>query len=99
MRDIKTVEKVTFPDIELVENFEFTVVSENGNFIFHFQWFANRWNLWVTLPDGKKKQASVYPNVISWTGNPNYGIVFYTSLQEIDFNSLFMTELYIIKWL
>lgn len=99
MREAKSMELVTFPNIDLVENFQFTVVSEYGNFQFQFQWFANRWNCWVTFPDETKKQAGVYPNVISWTGNPEYGLVFSTPLPEIDFNSLFLTELYIIKWL
>jgi hypothetical protein len=99
MREVKAMELVSFPDVEITENFEFTVVSEMGNFNFHFQWFSNRWNCWVTFPDGTKKQAGVYPNVISWTGNPTYGLVFSTPLPEIDFNSLFLTELYIIQWL
>lgn len=60
---------------------------------------CNRWNCWVTLPDGSVRQAGVEPNVVSWTGYDDYGLVFQTSLPAIDFNSLFLTEMVLITWL
>ncbi len=99
MQTIKTKERVNFPSGELVENFYFLTNAQGGVFQFHFKWLNDRWNVWVTLPDGEVRQAAVLPGVISWSESSGYGLVFETSLQQIDFNSLFLTELYIITWL
>lgn len=99
MRDIKNIEQVTFPEIEIVDNFTFDALSEAGTFSFNFKWFNNRWNLWVTLPDGTVREAGVYPNVINWTGNTDYGLVFGTNLDTINYNSINLVEIFIITWL
>lgn len=99
MQTVKTKERVPFPNGDIAENFEFSCSAESGVFNFHFKWLNNRWNLWVTLPDGKVRQAGVQPGVISWSGSREYGLVFETNLPVIDFNSLFMTELYILTWI
>lgn len=97
--NIESIEKISYPNAELKENMEFDCSTSYGRFNFHFKWFNGRWNVWVTLPDGTKREAGVYPNVVNWTGSPDYGLVFSTALQTIDFESLFMTELYLLKWL
>lgn len=99
MRDTETIELVPFPEIEIVDNFKFEALSEFGTFTFNFKWFNSRWNLWVTLPDGTIREAGVYPNVINWTGNTDYGLVFQTSLDVIDYASLNLVEIYLLKWL
>ena len=98
MRNIIAAEALNFPDIDLVENFQFDCTTSYGNFNFLFKWMNGRWNSWVTLPDGTIRQAGVYPNVISWTGHTDYGIVFVTDLTAIDYSSLFLTELKLLKW-
>lgn len=96
--NITALEKIPYPDTELHENFEFECSTSYGTFLFHFKWLNERWNLWITLPDGTKREAGVYPNVINWTGASDFGLVFRTSLQEISYDLLFLTELYVIKW-
>lgn len=99
MKETQKIELVSFPSAEPTENFEFSCTADSGTFLFHFKWLNNRWNLWVTLPDGSIRQAGVGPGLVSWTGYNDYGIYFKTELQVIDFNSLFLTELYLITWL
>ncbi len=98
MKEITSASLVNWPSDEVQENFSFDTISTDGTFKFEFKWINERWNCWVTLPDGTVKQAGVYPNVISWSGSLDYGLVFATSLTEINFNSLFLTSLYILKW-
>ena len=98
MQTVKTREKVGWPSGELTDNFEFSCSTEGGVFTFHFKWLNNRWNLWVTLPDGDVRQAGVIPNVVSWSESKNYGLLFKSVLEAVDYNSLFMTELYILTW-
>lgn len=97
-KEIKSVVSVSYPNTAPAYNFTFETVTEDGVFKFHFMWKNEHWNCWVTTPKGDVRQCSVYPNVISWTGFLDYGILFSTSLIEISFNELFSTELYIIKW-
>ena len=99
MQTVQLKERVPFPNGDIAENFEFSCSASGGVFTFHFKWLNNRWNLWVTLPDGEVRQAGVLPGVVSWSESSGYGLVFETSLQAIDYNSLFLTELYILTWL
>ena len=98
MRTIKSLELVPFPETRIQENFSFDCMTEAGAFGFNFRFFNNRWNCWITLPGGKTREAGVYPNVVSGTGNTDYAFMFRTALSDIGFNDLFLTELYIIKW-
>lgn len=95
---MKKVEIIPFPEAEITENFEFEAATDTGTFKFIFKWFNKRWNCWCTLPDGTVRQAGVYPNVISWTGFTDYGLAFVTSLSEIDYKSLLLSELCLIQW-
>jgi len=95
----KQREQVPFPNTELVENFTFNCSAEAGTFTFHFKWLNNRWNVWVTLPSGEVRQAGVEPRVISWSEFGDFGLVFETEMETIDYKSIFLTELYIITWL
>ena len=99
MQTYKLKEKVPFPSGELSENFTFTCTATDGLFEFHFKWLNDRWNLWVTLPNGEVRQAGVLPGVVSWSECSSYGLVFETVLETIDYSSLFLTELYILTWL
>lgn len=94
----KNIYKVQWPTSEVLENFSFSTVHPDGIFTFQFKWFNDRWNLWVTLPDGSKRAAGVLPGVLSWSGFLDYGLLFDTNLETIDFNQLFMTELYLVTW-
>ena len=99
MQTVKLKERVPFPDGDITENFEFSTSASGGNFTFHFKWLNDRWNCWVTLPDGEVRQAGVLPGVTSWSEAKNYGLIFETSLPVIDYSSLFLSELYILTWL
>lgn len=99
MRNVDYSQKIPWPSMESpVENFTFDCVCTPGTLTFHFKWLNDRWNLWVTLPDGSIREAGVQPNVVSWSGHTDYGIYFISSLETIDFDSLFLTELYLIVW-
>lgn len=99
MRDIAEVETLQFPDIEITENFSFDFIAGAGSFSFKFKWMNDRWNCWVTFPDQSVRQAGVYPGVVNWTGNTDYGLLFKTGLKSIDFNSLKYVEILLITWL
>lgn len=99
MQTVYIRERVPFPNGELTENFDFSCNAEGGVFNFHFKWLNDRWNLWVTLPDGRVRQAGVQPGVVSWSESEDYGLLFETNLPVIDYNSLFLTELYILTWI
>lgn len=90
--------KIEPPAIEPVEQFKYSANTDLGFFEFNFKWLNDRWDLWVTLPDETIRQASVYPNVMNWTGYLDYGLIFLTDLTEINFNSIFIPELIILKW-
>lgn len=98
MQTIKQKELVPFPSAEVTENFSFSCSASGGVFTFNFKWLNERWNLWVTLPDGSVRQAGVIPGVVSWSECKNYGLLFESSLEEINYSSLFLTELYILTW-
>lgn len=98
MKDAKRIEKIDWPNFELVDNFEFDTISISGNFKFHFRWLNGRWNLWVTIPDGTVREAGVYPGVVSWSGFNDYGLLVKSNLAEIDKSSLTLAEIYIITW-
>lgn len=98
MKEIKSVEKIPWPDTEIVDNFTFDTSAADGIFTFNFKWLNNRWNVWVTLPDKTIREAGVYPNIINWSGNIDYGLVFVSDLTSIDRTSLFLPEIYLIKW-
>ena len=99
MQTVKIKERVPFPNGDLSENFQFSCSAQAGVFSFHFKWLNGRWNVWVTLPDGEVRQAGVLPNVTSWSEAKNFGLIFETNLPVIEYNSLFLTELYILTWL
>lgn len=98
MQTVKVKERIPFPSGELSENFSFSCITESGTFTFLFKWFNNRWNLWVTLPDNSVRQAGVIPGVTSWSECQDFGLVFETVLETIDYNSLFLTEMYLLTW-
>lgn len=98
MKDIKSATQVAWPTTDLTDNFSFSTLHPDGVFKFTFRYFNDRWNCWVTLPDGETRAAGVEPLVTSWTGFLDYGILFNTSLLKIDRDSLFTTELIILKW-
>lgn len=98
MKDIKEVYKVQFPEADLVQNFKFDTVTPKGTFTLEFKYFEDRWDLWVTLPSGEVRQAGVYPNLISWTENLDYGLFVKTNLAQIDYESLKLAEVYIVVW-
>lgn len=92
-------EQVPWPNGDIAANFKFDATADAGNFKFHFKWLNGEWCLWVTLPDGEVRQAGTKPGVISWSEFNDFGIVIETDMENIDYNSLFLTELNIITWL
>lgn len=98
MNTIKAINKVTFPEGDITDNFSFSAIHPDGVFDFHFRYMNERWNLWVTLPSGEVRCAGVEPNVVSWSGFLDYGLVFETDMTEISKSSLLLTTLYILTW-
>ena len=98
MKAISGAGLVNWPTEEVQENFQFDAIDSDGTFKFLFKWINGQWNCWVTLPNGQTRQAGVYPNVVSWSGCLDYSLVFETNLPEINYSSLLMTKLYILKW-
>lgn len=94
----EAIEKIPFPQNDLQENFSFSCTTGYGKFTFNFKWFNDRWNLWVTLPNGERRQAGVNPNVLNWTGNSIYGLLIKAALPELKYETLFLSEIYLIKW-
>ena len=99
MQTIDTKELIAFPGGNVAENFSFDCSTTYGNFTFHFKWLNEKWNLWVTLPDEEVRQAGVIPGITSWSEFSDYGLLFTSNMESIDYNSLFSTEMYLIKWL
>ena len=99
MQTPEKVELIPFPAGDISDNFEFDCAAESGIFSFKFKWLNDRWNVWVTLPDGSVRQAGTVPGVISWSEFDDYGLIFVTEKQSIDYNGLFQTEMYLITWL
>lgn len=89
---------VSWPEVDIQENFYFDCVTTFGTFGFTFKWKDGRWMCWVTIPDGETRQIGIYPNAISGTGFLQYGFDLRTDRAEIGYNDLFKTELYIYKW-
>lgn len=99
MQDIKELYSVAFPQsTETPIDFKFSTVHPEGVFQFRFRFFQNRWNGWCTLPSGEIRAFGIEPNVISWTGFVDFGLVFITDLPEISRNNLFLTKLFLISW-
>lgn len=98
MKAIKTMQNVPWPEGDLTEDFTFNAIHPDGVFNFDFKYFNNRWNCWCTLPSGEKRIVGIEPNITSWNGFLNYGILIKTYLQKINKNSLPLTSLYIISW-
>ena len=99
MQTPNKIEIVPFPNTEPQENFKFDCAADSGNFTFHFKWLNDRWNLWVTLPDGTVRQAGTEPGVVSWSEFGDYGLVFIYDGETIGFKEIFQTELNLITWL
>lgn len=98
MKDVKSANIAEWPDGEIDDNFSFSAVHPDGVFKFLFRYFNDRWNCFVTLPSGEVRAAGVEPNVVSWSGFLDYGLVFITDLPLIDKQSLYSTELVILSW-
>lgn len=99
MKEYTKKELVPWPNAEPAENFEFQCTAESGVFTFHFKWLNDRWNCWATLPDGTVRQGGTEPNVTSWTGYDDWGMVIESAAEQIGYSELFQTELYILTWL
>ena len=98
MRNITAYNLVEFPSSEITDSFTFSTMHPDGLFKFTFRYFNDRWNGWCTLPSGETRVIGVEPNVVSWSGFVDYGIVFITELPVISKSSLFLTSLYILSW-
>ena len=98
MRPIKAVEKIPIPENSNADNFTFDCMTESGTFSFNFRFFDNKWQCWATLPNGIIRQIGVYPNVISGSGNTDFGFLFKTNMTEIGKSSLTFAELYLLIW-
>ena len=89
---------ISWPDVDLQDNFTFSVMLPDGRFSFLFKYINERWNVWCTVPDGTTREAGAEPNVVNWTGFIDYGLVFASDAPEISHDELFNSKLVLIKW-
>lgn len=99
MREIKSASLVEWPELDIAENFFFECIDPDGTFVFEFRWLDGRWRCWVTVPTGAVREIGIFPGAFSGAGFLDWGFDLRTALAVIDFDNLFQTELYIIKWL
>lgn len=98
MKTVTETYTVSWPEIDICDNFKFSTSINSETFEFRFKWLNDRWNCWVTLPDGTVRDAGVYPNVVNWTGYNDYGLIFSTDLADFNYNNLFLGTLVVAIW-
>lgn len=76
-------------------NFTFDCNLPIGNVTFQFNWIDPQWYVFVTLPDGSIRWASIVPNVYNWLGYPDYYFLFTTSLDSVGWNDLASVKMYL----
>lgn len=95
----KSTETIKFPEMDIQDSFTFQANIKDGIVSFKFKWLNDKWNCWVTLPDGKVRSAGVYPNVENWTGSSDYSLTFSTSIADkIGRDDLLDTEMVMKTW-
>lgn len=81
--------RVNLPDVGILPfNFTFTTLLPPGEFGFLMRWFADQWNLWVTLPSGEIRQAGVFSNLVNWSGFGDYLLGTISAQESIGQNDL-----------
>lgn len=81
-----------FPSIDSTTNdFSFSINSSLGVFGVEAHWVNNLWKLYFTFPSGKVKEATLWPQVITWIAGSEYMLMFhtpsYTSVVHDDISS------------
>lgn len=84
--------------MEVSDNFKFEAITAAGTFTFKFKWLNERWNCWVTFPDGSVREAGVYPGVVSWSGFKDHGLLFRANTAALDYDNLLLSEIYLLTW-
>jgi hypothetical protein len=99
MNPIKNIFLVNIPqgDTDAV-SFNFATNNQDGAWNFLLEWNGARWNGWATLPSGEVRQFGCIPGVINWTGFPDFGLVWLSSLAAFGQPDIFGASLVLIDW-
>jgi len=85
---------ITIPPIETsTVHFNFSAEAAGVAFSFDFWFFSDRWNVYVTLPDGTIREAVLYANVQNWVGYSDYRLVAMTDKTTIGQTDLQLIQL------
>lgn len=88
MRPVSRITIVNLPAVDAsIYRFDFNTTTPVGALGVEFVW-SDRWHAWATLPDGSVRQFGCVPNVISWTGFTDYGVVIISDLTVIGHGDL-----------
>jgi hypothetical protein len=88
-----------FPAISSsVNDISFSINSSFGVFGVEAHWVNDRWRLYVTLPSGVKREATIFPGIITWKEFTDYSLYFITpSYTEVAHDDLSNTVIRIFK--
>jgi hypothetical protein len=91
--------QVNLPSVDAeVVSFSFEATIGGATFQFTFKWLNETWNGWATLPSGEVRQFGCIPNVLNWTGFPDYGVVLVSEKVAIGFGDLIGSTMYVVTW-
>jgi hypothetical protein len=88
-----------FPSIDSdTDDFSFSINSNFGVFNVEAHWVSSLWKLYVTLPSGVIREATVFPGVLTWKEFTDYSLYFITpSYTEVLHDDLSSTVIRIFK--
>jgi hypothetical protein len=94
-----TPQLIQFPSVDSdTDAFSFSVNSSFGVFGIEAHWVSFMWKLYITLPSGSIREATVWPQVRTWQEFSDYMLLFYTpSTTEVTHDDIVSTTIGIIK--
>ena len=105
MNPIKSLYLVNMPQGDTTAvNFQFETQNADGSWSFLLAWSLNpvdnayQWNGWATLPSGEVRQFGCIPGVINWTGYPDFGLVWLSTLAKLGQLDIWNASLVLIDW-
>ena len=81
-------------------SFLFTSQFGTGTFSFNFWYYNDKWNCFVTTPEGEVRQIGVYPGVYNGTNYSNYYFQFDNTLNPLDIglNDFYLGNVKLTAW-
>ena len=78
--------------------FRFSTTFAGAGWAFKFIFMNNRWTCYASIPLLAVREASVYNNSLNWSGFPDYGCLFITSVPNMGVNDINSVTMYILDW-